>query len=188
MGIFTSTPGYAGYFGPTSGEGAIIAFGRGSSGTIDVSKMNQGFLCDRYDIRWNRPAQAKRFLNVDKPVAIVGYGTGTLTLTGLFGTYKGFKAITEDNSGSTKDDVCNPLYCIIRASNNYAACEGDKSAGDSPIDWECMNLVLSDIQVTGQAQDNGVLFQQANVVFTMGGFAPSEQGKMGSSGVTISGL
>lgn len=174
MSIFTSVPGYAGFYGPTSGVNVMVSFGRGE---VDASKvtasLNNGFLCDRYDIRWQRPAQAKRFLNVDRPVAIVGFGNGQLTLTGLLGTYEGFESIIGDRTATTATDACNPLFCSITSANSFASCESGKGVAQSGnVQWLCHNLLLADINVTGQVQDNGVLFQQATVVFTMGGLKP----------------
>lgn len=171
MSIFTSTPGYAGYYGPITGMGAVISFGRGRPSDGTGTSLDNGFLCDQYTINWARPANAKRFLNVKNPVAIVGYGNGTLTLTGLVGTYDGFQKLI-GGSGSD-NDVCSPLYCLIQASNHYKSCDSDVSSGNTGVDWECFNLLLSNIAVTGQVQDNGVLFQQANVTFTMGGLKPT---------------
>lgn len=180
MSIFTATPGYAGYFGPVTGNAAMISFGRGgtpgnrtgSTGTT----IDDGFLCDSYTIDWSRPTQSKRFLNNPKPVAIVGYGNGTLAIRGLVGTYNGFEKFlgyNGNNRTSTQDDICNPLYCLIKSSNSYVKCNnGGTGANASGVDWDCYNLVLSNIRVTGQVQDNGVLFQQADVVFTMGGLKP----------------
>jgi hypothetical protein len=177
MSIFTTVPGYTGFFGPATGNNVTVSFGRGDSikATKDnIHNINNGFFCDQYVIDWNRPAQAKRFLNVTRPVAIVGFGTGTLTMMGLLGTYAGFQALVGENTASTADDVCKPLFCIISPSNNFAACdkEAKDAASAETTQWHCTNLLLARINVTGQVQDNGVLFQQANITFTMGGLAP----------------
>ena len=178
--FFTPQPGFSGYFGPTFGQQGYIKFTRMNSvkeqNEKDLTNISGDmFLCDSYTINWGRPVNIKHFLNTPKPAAIVGYGNGTLTVSGLFGSLAGFQKLTGTDGN---EDLCNPLAALIRGASGMIQCLDDKDkitsaekVNDS-IAWQCYNLIVQNINVTGQVQENGNLFQQGNVVFQIGGLVP----------------
>lgn len=182
--IFTSAPGYAGYFGPMKGGKALLGFARGSNAESDaynnLSKMdsNWGFLTEGYTVQFGRSVQIKYFLNTALPAALTGYAQGTLQVTGLVGTYKAFQNLIGNGTGNSNiyEDICNPLTCVIANGTSFTACKdaGVQGTGDAGIDFICSGLILSTIQITGQVTQDGTLFQQGTLNFAMSGLKTKE--------------
>lgn len=162
--IFTGSTGYAGFYGPVTGD-LELTIARANNKNASVT-ANTGFLADGYNIAWGRSVQIKRVFNNDKPIAIVGYGQGTVTISGLIGSKEGFEAIVGDS-----EDVCNPLTITIKSASGFSECTGNKTTGNS-VNLTLTGCLLSNIAVQGQIESSsGTRLQQANVVFNIGGFS-----------------
>jgi hypothetical protein len=175
MQIFSGSTGYAGFYGPSaSGNNVVVTISR-SNGTSkkNVVDPNNGFLADTYQIQWGRTVQIKRVFNNNKPVAIVGFGQGTVTLRGLIGTAAGFEDIVGGNSTAGNKDLCLPLLITIDGSGAYNKCTGEGVASETQggATFSLSGCILSNINITGTIETNsGTVMQQADVTFNIGGF------------------
>jgi hypothetical protein len=170
-GIFSSAEGYAGYFGPPSkGGSTIITIARGGVNNDITASVNSGFLADSYQCNWGRSVTIKRVFNNAKPIAIVGFGQGTITLRGLIGTTEGFKALV----GADGNDVCSPLTITLKAACSFTECAdngGVSAKHDMNSEFQLTGCVLSSVGITGQIESqSGTMLQQADVTFNIGGF------------------
>lgn len=188
MKVFSGNAGYAGFYGPSAtGNDVTLTIARASQeGDGKNALANNGFLADTYSIQWGRAVNVRRVFNNNKPIAVVGFGQGTITLQGLIGTYEGFKTIIGgDASGSTEGnkDLCDPLTITVKGSGSYNACQADggiASGTQGGVNFILTGCLLSTINVTGQIEtQSGTLLQTANVVFSVGGFeiTPAEKKK-----------
>ena len=176
MKIFSGSPGYAGFYGPNpTGTDVTLMIARASNANYSKDALaNQGFLADTYQIQWGRSINVRRVFNNNKPIAVVGFGQGTITLQGLLGTYEGFENIVGANDTSANEDLCDPLTITISGASTYNACE-DKGEVNSTTtqgpEFKLTGCLLSNINITGQIETNtGALLQQATAVFSIGGF------------------
>ena len=194
--IFGSTPGFVGYYGPTGGRAPVaVGFARGADSSKALTEAqknatdiinksakdpNLGFLVSNYRIDWNRPVAVKYFFNSPKPAAITGYGDGQVVFQGMFGTYDGFQQIIGGDA-SKVDEFCSPLFCVISAVNGFRACKNDGSSElQKGCNIELYNLLLMGIQNTGEINEQGVLWQQANLTFKLGGYNVKASASMGN--------
>jgi hypothetical protein len=181
MKVFSGNAGYAGFYGPSAtGTDVTMTIARASKAKTNQNQnqndlANSGFLADTYNIQWGRAVNVRRVFNNNKPIAVVGFGQGTITLQGLLGTYAGFKTIIggdEYDSTEGNKDLCDPLIITIAGSGAYNACQnGNVVAGtQGGVNFKLTGCLLSTINVTGQIEtQSGTLLQQANVTFSIGG-------------------
>lgn len=167
--IFTANPGFAGFYGPTKGGDVVVTFARGNA-TAKIDSTDMGFLADSYQVDWGRNVVQKRMLNVNGTVAIVGYGAGTVQFTGLLGTKEGLDKLLGTKS-SNNADLCEPLSITIDGGASYTACEKGTAADGKKqgVKIVLKQAILNTFRITGSVQENGTLFQQATVAFTIGG-------------------
>lgn len=179
MKVFSGNAGYAGFYGPSAtGNDVTLTIARASKKSDGKNALaNSGFLADAYNIQWGRAVDVRRVFNNNKPIAVVGFGQGTITLQGLLGTYAGFKTIIGgDATGSTdgNKDLCDPLTIEIKGSGAYNSCDGKggvNAGTQGGVNFKLTGCLLSTIAVTGQIEtQSGMLLQQANVTFSIGGF------------------
>lgn len=168
----------------TSG-GNTITFSNLQSGTNSYTLQN-GYLIDGYQIGWNRSIQLKRVFNRSNRVAIVGYGQGQLTLSGLIGRAEDFEQLMSATSG---DDVCNLPVCTIEANSGFKTCSSDGSSNDNGASViKVSGLLHATIQITGQIQDNGILLQNCNMTFAISGVEINSKSSSGYTGNYAGGL
>ena len=160
--IFNKSNGYAGFYGPVSGD-LELTIARANNNTNVTA--NTGFLADGYNIAWGRSVQIKRVFNNDMPIAIVGYGQGTVTIQGLIGSKEGFESIV-----GGAEDVCNPLTISIKSASGFSSCTGSQAKAQN-VNIVLTGCLLASVNVQGQIESqSGTRLQQANVVFNIGGF------------------
>lgn len=160
-------PGYAGYFGPTSGARALIGFGKNAAAAAAAANNlsnNWGFLTETYQLDFGRPVQIKHFLNTTLPAAQAGYAQGTLLVQGMVGTYAAFQNILGAGSGN----LCDPLVCVIKNGSSFQACTGQGNS-QSGTEIQAEGLIAATFRITGSVQQDGTLYQQATVQFTVTG-------------------
>lgn len=185
MKVFSGNTGYSGFYGPNaSGNDVSLTIARASDSENGIEALaNTGFLADSYGIQWGRSVNIRRVFNNNKPIAVVGFGQGSITLQGLIGSFEGFKTITGGSSGSSSDgnkDLCDPLIITIKGSGSYNECKGNAVSLDNHggVEFTLTGCLLSTIAVTGQIESqSGTMLQQANVVFNIGGFEINEAKK-----------
>ena len=164
INVFNGVEGFSGFFEAFRGENVSITFSRRTSGgtTTDV---DQGFLAKQYDATWSRTVQIDYVLNRKKPVAMVGAGNGTLSITGLVGTAEGMQSILQSN------ELCTPLTAIIRGGATFSNCDED---GTARSEGQCVftlgNVIPVSVRISGSSQNQGIDLQSASVQFVFGSF------------------
>nr|DAQ19013.1 MAG TPA: hypothetical protein [Herelleviridae sp.] len=167
----------------TSG-GNTITFSNLQNGTSSYTLQN-GYLIDGYSIGWQRSIQLKRVFNRNNRVAIVGYGQGQLSLSGLIGRADDFEQLMDATSG---EDVCNLPVCTIEANSGFKTCSSDGSSSDSGASViKVSGLLHAQIQITGQIQDNGILLQTCNMTFAISGVEINSKDSSGSASTSTGG-
>lgn len=167
----------------TSG-GNTITFSNLQNGTSSYTLQN-GYLIDGYSIGWQRSIQLKRVFNRNNRVAIVGYGQGQLSLSGLIGRADDFEQLMDATSG---EDVCNLPVCAIEANSGFKTCSSDGSSNDSGASViKVSGLLHAQIQITGQIQDNGILLQTCNMTFAISGVEINSKDSSGSASTSTGG-
>lgn len=175
MQIFSGNSGYAGFYGPsTTGNNVSVMISRASGRGGNTNALaNEGFLADTYNIQWGRSVSIRRVFNNSKPIAIVGYGQGTVTLRGLIGTVQGFQNIVGASPNDENADICDPLLITIENDAAYNKCTNN-TVSQNPANnayFDLTGCLLSNIVVTGQIESqSGAMLQQADITFSIGGF------------------
>ena len=193
--VFNGVSGFSGFYKPSGDDiDTAIKFVRGNKATVEkdaksflktASKIvlkdeeneslkgniDDGFLAQSYQIQWGRGVTMQRVLNKNKPIAMVGVGSGQLSITGLLGTYEGFKALLGiDDKATTTEDLCNPLNAIIACGNGFIACSKDKQIeAKSAVGIILTNIIVASFTLTGQYDQNNILMQTGTVNFQIGG-------------------
>lgn len=197
--VFNGVSGFSGFYKPnTDGLDTAIRFVRGNSASIsktankwakDIGKVtlgnkegekaegniDDGFLAQSYQVQWGRGVTMQRVLNKNKPIAMVGVGSGNLSITGLLGTYEGFKKLLGLDSDETNtEDLCNPLNALIACGNGFNACADDGETSVTVKAEEGLLLILTNIitasfNLGGQYDQNNILMQTGSVQFQIGG-------------------
>lgn len=194
--VFNGVSGFSGFFKPsTDGLDTAITFVRGNATTASeeannwvksISKtvlgeasdesipknINDGFLAQSYSIQWGRGVTMQRVLNKNKPIAMVGVGSGQLGVTGMLGTFEGFKSLLGlDDKVQSTEDLCNPLNAIIACGNGFIACDKNNKqiAAKESVCIILTNVIVAGFNLGGQYDQNNILMQTGTVNFQIGG-------------------
>lgn len=132
-----------------------------SNGSNDETTM----LIDGAQLQMQRPATVQRFLNAD-PALIVGRPSGTLTLSGLFGTTDQIKNIIGDPKNPCKLPRTITLQAgVLQVCNNSGTGPDAGGAKETITLFGCVCQGFQ-VQVQLQQQDGNVL-QQGSATFTV---------------------
>ena len=195
--VFNGVSGFSGFYKPNSdGIDTAIKFVRGNKAAVEKDansflktasnivlqnkeneslegNIDDGFLAQSYQIQWGRGVTMQRVLNKNKPIAMVGVGSGQLSITGLLGTYEGFKALLGiGDKATTTEDLCNPLNAIIACGNGFIACSNEDNKqieAKSAVGIILTNIIVASFNLTGQYDQNNILMQTGSVSFQIGG-------------------
>lgn len=158
------------------GSGSIEAiFGISSGSSVVFSNLSGaanegvklGFLIDQYQLSWSRDVRTKRMFNLSGRLAIVGSGSGTLTLSGLVGAADQFEQLIQKTSSQ---DICSSPVCTIAANNGFGICQNGKSTtSTNAVEIECTGILLAQIGINGQISENNTLMTMGTLVFTVSG-------------------
>lgn len=122
-------------------------------------------LIDSAQLQMQRPATVQRFLNAD-PALIVGRPSGTLTLSGLFGTADQIKAIIGDPK-----DPCKLPRTITLQAGVLSVCNTSGTGPTAGGEKETITLygcVCQGFSVSVQLQQqDGSVLQQGTAVFVV---------------------
>lgn len=164
VNIFNGVTGYSGFYKAYDGLMTAIAFQRaGGKALLDAS-----FLVRQVQIDWRRSIVMQRVLNNTQPIAMVGVGSGTLTLTGMIGTYGAFAGLVQDDS---KENICNPLSAVIASGTGFVGCteKGDQT-NLYGVAINLSNILLTGINYRHTFGGNGdIMLQEADLTFQVGG-------------------
>lgn len=135
----------------TGGDKAIL--------NISGSSAGGAMLVDSVQIQAQRGTNLRYFLNGANAL-FVGKGTGTATITGLFGTKEQMTALL----GESSDNPCNLSRTISLSAGVLRQCT-DGNAGGSAVSANITlhGCVVQGFGITMQMQQDGQLFQQATV-------------------------
>ena len=156
--IFNGTKEFAGYFEAFSGGKSAVKIGK-------AGDVGSGFMVSQYTATAARPVSMQRFMNVEGVVANIGTVQGTVQLTGLIGAKDDFiKLVESSNSG-----VCGEQLTVeIDASSGFTKCDSisgtEYEGGGGETKIICSGAILSQIQLTGQVTQDGVVLQQGTLV------------------------
>lgn len=156
--VFDGVDGFSGFFKSFDGENVSITFKR--KGVED--DLDSGFLADGYSATWRRGVMIQRLLNKKKPVAQLGPGDGTLSLTGLLGTSEGVKKFL------TGDDVCEPLTVVITGNSSFKDCDG-KSGSATKV--TLTGVIPSSVTLGSQQAQGGIMMQSCRLDAVFTGFS-----------------
>ena len=195
--IFDGVSGFSGFYKPnTDGADTAIRFMRGNASTVEKeadkwfqksanvvknrnlsqikNNLNDGFLAQNYNVQWGRGVTMQRVLNKNNPNAMVGTGSGTLTIQGLLGTYAGFRSLLGLDGEYGTEDLCEPLNAMIACGNGFIACttKGDKTVSEVATEGVGLiltNIIVANFSLQGQYDQNNILMQTGSVSFQIGG-------------------
>jgi hypothetical protein len=117
-------------------------------------------LIDQAAAQFARGVSLKHFLN-SGPALMAGKGQGSLTLQGVFGTADQLKQLCGD-----PDNLCTLPRNIKLSAGVLKECkftDASKSSPSSNVDLILYNCVVTNFSVTITLQQDGVIFQGANV-------------------------
>ena len=162
VNIFNGVKGFSGFYKAYDGLLTAIAFQRANS----MELLDSSFLVESLQVNWNRSIQLNRVLNNTKPVAMVGIGNGSLTISGMIGTYVAFAGLIEDDS---KENICYPLSAVIASGTGFVGCTNDGEQHDlAGVGINLSNLLLTGIMYRHQLQGD-IMLQKADLTFMIGG-------------------
>jgi hypothetical protein len=175
VNIFNGVEGFSGFFQAFRGENVSITFQRGNS---SAGNVDEGFLAKSYQATWGRAARIDYVLNRTKPVAMLGAGQGTLSITGLVGTARGMQSILESN------EQCTPLIATIRGGSTFMDCKNNTSTTTGQCVITLGNVIPQQVTINGSSENQGIDLQTASVQFVFGSFKIGSDDAEGSSAVT----
>ena len=135
----------------TGGDQAILSIsGSGAEGCMLVNSVS---------VQAQRGASLRYFLNGANAL-FLGKGTGTATITGLFGT----KEQMTNLLGMSSDNPCNLSRTISLSAGVLKKCEGGELGEGVSANITLHGCIVQGFGITSTIQEaDGTVFQQANV-------------------------
>lgn len=164
--IFNPTTDRIGYINSADQVTTVTFQDAAEANTAKKSKTIM--LVESVQLSLQRGTQKKHFLNADSAM-LVGKAQGTLTLTGLFASAEAMSKILNGNG----KNACTMKQTIVVNAGSLVTCttaNGTESKSENlatGAKLTCKDCVATAFSLTNQLQQDGQLFQQATVTFTV---------------------
>lgn len=132
----------------------------GDKAVLSVSGSSDGgsMLVEQVQVAAQRGAALRYFLNGANAL-FLGKGSGTATITGLFGT----KEQMINLLGTSSDNPCNLSRTISLSAGVLQACEGGNMGEATSASITLHGCIVQGFSITTSIQQDGQIFQQADV-------------------------
>lgn len=165
--IFNPTPDRIGYIN-SADQVTTVTFQDAAEANTD-KKSKTVMLVESVQLSLQRGTQKKHFLNADSAM-LVGKAQGTLTLTGLFASAEAMSKILNGNG----KNACTMKQTIVVNAGSLVTCTTSANGKETKSEnlatgakLTCKDCVATSFSLTNQLQQDGQLFQQATVTFTV---------------------
>lgn len=170
--ILGCSAGISAVYSPGSGDTPLVNISVSNDANSDGGQVDtqNGFIVQGYRAEFSRPLSFTRALNMPGQVAVLGFGSGTLELTGLVGEASAFKALT-----NASPEQCQFLYITINSGSGTQVCHykdgvaTETKAISTGTKIICTGGVVERVQLGMQSQDNGIIMQSGSVVMRITG-------------------
>ena len=164
--LFNGTSKYAGYMEAfRGGKAEIQVYRKSASGEGARTKIGEGFMVSGYNAQFQRDVTLNYFLNIEDAVALIGRGTGTLSLQGMIGRLEDFDNLLGNTDAG--EDICNMLVVEITGATNFQKCTTDASGATTTSSGSgtiiCAGGIITGVTLAGQVQQNGQTLQQGSL-------------------------